>query len=138
MAERYLVQSYNIRDWFSTKDAALSAARQRSAETPNADVGVYYGLNGTRKIAVFKRGGMTAVAGSQNKFLRLRLVVDIDFVPHSASEQQIADNMQHLAKVAITEGLFTQGCDAEIEDWNARVERVTTKVLQMRRKGSDE
>lgn len=56
--------------------------------------------------------------------LKLRLSLDIEYTPNDVSERFLRGQLEFMVKNAMSNGLVTGETDAEIENWDMRINRV--------------
>jgi hypothetical protein len=56
-----------------------------------------------------------------NSILKLRLIVDVDYVPNGVSKDALEDMLKSIVDRAANDGLMTGETPAEVDTWTAKV-----------------
>lgn len=59
------------------------------------------------------------------KPVKMRLILEVDFIPNGESNLTLKTQMREIANYAVNRGLITGETNADIEGWNAKVETLT-------------
>lgn len=62
-----------------------------------------------------------------NEKLKLRLVLDVEYEPNGVSERHLRGQLEFMVENAMSNGLVTGETDAEIENWDMRINRVDSE-----------
>lgn len=56
--------------------------------------------------------------------MKLRLILDVEYTPNNATEEQLRGLLAHMVSHAMGDGWITGPTDAEVGSWDMRVHRV--------------
>jgi len=59
---------------------------------------------------------------AKNKMIKLRLTLDVDYVPHGVSKASLKNLLYNLVHRGLGDGMLTCETDAEVDSWCNRVE----------------
>ena len=58
-----------------------------------------------------------------NQIIKLRLIVDIDYIPNGVSEDALEGMLKSIVDRAANDGLMTGATPAEVDTWTAKVNK---------------
>ena len=53
--------------------------------------------------------------------MHLRLIIDVTYDPNGVTQEELAERLDSIPRLAAGEGLFTGETEAEVESWNSHV-----------------